>query len=59
MIIASYLTKQKEEDLLAVLRENQEAIGWTMDDKKGISPSIVQHQIHLTEEAKPKRDPQR
>jgi len=26
---------------------------------KGISSSIVQHRIHLTEEAKPKCDPQR
>ena len=59
VIIASHLTKQREEDLLAVLRANQEAIGWTMADIKGISPSIVQHQIHLTEDAKPKRDPQR
>ena len=30
-----------------------------MADIKGISPSIVQHRIHLTEDAKPKRDPQR
>ena len=30
-----------------------------MDDIKGISPSIVPHRIHLTEEAKPKHDPQR
>ena len=30
-----------------------------MVDIKGISPSIVEHQIHLTEEAKSKRDPQR
>ena len=29
-----------------------------MTDIKGISLSIVQHWIHLTEEAKPKRDPQ-
>ena len=41
-----------------MLRENREAIGWTMADIKGISPSIVQHQIHLTEDAKSKRDPQ-
>ena len=27
MIIASHLTKQQEEDLLTVLRENREAIG--------------------------------
>ena len=59
MIIASHLTEQQEEDLLAVLRESREAIGWTMADIKGISPSIVQHRIHLTEDAKPKCDPQR
>ena len=30
-----------------------------MADVKGISPSIVQHRIHLRKEAKPIRDPQR
>jgi len=40
-----------------VFRKNKEAIGWIMADIKGISPSIVQHRIHLLEEAKPKRDP--
>ena len=59
VIIASHLTKQQEEDLLTVLRENREAISWTMADIKGISPSIVQHRIHLTEDAKPKCEPQR
>ena len=59
MIIASHLTKKQEKDLLTVLRKNREAIGWTIADIKGISPSIVQHWIHLIEEAKPKRDPQR
>ena len=59
VIIASHLTEQQKEGLLVVLRENREAIGWTMADIKGISPSIAQHQIHLTEDAKPKRDPQR
>jgi len=58
VIIASHHMKQHEEDLLAVLRENREAIGWTMADIKGISPSIIQYQIHLTDDAKPKRDPQ-
>ena len=48
VIIASHLTK-KEEDLLAVLRKNREAIGWTMADIKGISPIIVQHRIHQNE----------
>ena len=59
VIIASHLIEQQEEDLLAILRKNREAIGWTIADIKGISPSIVEHQIHLIEEAKPKRDPRR
>ena len=29
-----------------------------MTDIKGISPTIIQHQIHLTENAKPRRDSQ-
>jgi len=30
-----------------------------MTDIKGLSLAIVQHRIHLNEEATPKRDPQR
>ena len=41
VIIASHLTEQQEEDLLAALRENRGATGWTMADIKGISPSIT------------------
>jgi len=59
VIIASHLTKKQEEDLLVVLRDNKETTGWTIADIKGLSPSIVQHRIHLIEEAKSKRDPQR
>jgi len=46
--------ERQEEDLLVMLRDNKEAIGWTMADIKGLSSSIVQHYIHLIEEAKPK-----
>ena len=53
VIIASHLTKKQEEDLLLVLRDNQEAIGWTMANIKGISPLILQHRIHLK---RPNRD---
>jgi len=59
VMIASNLSKNQEESLLSVLKENKETIGWTMADIKGISPTIVQHQIHLTENAKPRRDLQR
>ena len=56
VIIASELDRDQEEKLLDLLRENKEAIGCTLGDIKGISSSIVQHRIHLEENAKPYRD---
>ena len=41
------------------LRKYRKAIKWIMNDIKGISPSIVQHRIHLNDDATPRRDPQR
>ena len=58
MIIASDLNEDQESKLLKVLRKNKEAIGWTLSDVKGISTSIVQHIIHLEDNAKPYRDHQ-
>jgi hypothetical protein len=59
IIIASDLIDAQEEELLDVLREHKEAIGWKIDDIKGISPSLVMHKIHLKENSKPLREPQR
>ena len=59
VIIASNLMDAQEEKLLDVLREHKEAIGCTIEDIKGISPSMVMHKIHLEENAKPSREPQR
>jgi len=59
VIIASDLHVAQEEKLLDVLREHKEAIGWTIEDIKGISPSVVMHKIHLEEDTKPSREPQR
>ena len=44
---------------MSVLRKHREAIKWTMNDIKGISPAVLQHIIHLNDDATPKRDPQR
>ena len=41
VIIASDLIEDQENKLLKVLKEHKEAIGWTLGDIKGISPSIV------------------
>ena len=43
---------------MSILKRHREAFGWTIKDIKGISPAIVQHRIHLTDEAIPRRDPQ-
>ncbi|XP_028094375.1 uncharacterized protein LOC114294434 [Camellia sinensis] len=59
VIIASDLEDANEHKLLEVLKEHKEAIGWSINDIKGISPSIVMHRIHLEEDAKPSREPQR
>jgi hypothetical protein len=59
VIIASNLIDAQEEELLGVLKEHKEAIGWTIEDIKGISPSLVMHKIHLEENSKPSREPQR
>jgi hypothetical protein len=59
VIIALDLIDAQEEELLGVLREHREAIGWTIEDIKGISPSLVMHKIHLEENSKPSKEPQR
>jgi hypothetical protein len=59
VIIASDLIDAQKEELLGVLREHKEAIRWNIEDIKGINPSLVLHKIHLEENSKPSREPQR
>jgi len=59
MIITSDLTEDQEGKLLKVLRENKEAIWWTLGNIKGISTSIVHYRIHLEDNAKSYKDHQR
>ncbi|CAN6685965.1 unnamed protein product [Malus baccata var. baccata] len=59
VIIYSSLTIQEEDKLVRVLREYKTAIGWTLVDIKGISPTTCMHRILLEEGAKPYREAQR
>ncbi|PKI75968.1 hypothetical protein CRG98_003626, partial [Punica granatum] len=59
IIISSSLTGDQEQQLLSVLREHKEAIGWTIADIKGINPLICTHRIMLKAECKPTVQPQR
>ncbi|KAB2629204.1 hypothetical protein D8674_033999 [Pyrus ussuriensis x Pyrus communis] len=58
-IISSSLTAQEEEKLVQVLKEFKSALGWTLADIKGISPTTCMHHIFLEEGAKPTREAQR
>src|SRR3954469_14485069 len=59
VIINSNLLGFEEERLLETLRRQRGAIGYTLDDLKGISPSICQHTINLEPYDKPVVDHQR
>ncbi|CAM8990655.1 unnamed protein product [Rhodiola kirilowii] len=48
-----------EERLAAVLKKHKTAIGWTLADIKGVSPTVCMHRILLEDGAKPMRQPQR
>ncbi|KAM6550362.1 hypothetical protein CsatB_000170 [Cannabis sativa] len=47
VIIASNLVVENEGALLEVLKKHKKAIGWTMADIRGISPTICTHKILL------------
>ena len=59
VIIYSSLESNQENKLLEILRTHKTAIGWTIADIKGINPLICTHMIHLEEDVKPSRQPQR
>ena len=59
VIISANLSEQEEERLLKNLKKHRAAIGYTLDDLKGISPTLCQHKISVGKDAKPVRDPQR
>ncbi|XP_075099043.1 uncharacterized protein LOC142175930 [Nicotiana tabacum] len=59
VIISSSLLDVQVERLVHVLQENKTAIGWTMADIKGISPTFYMHKILLEEGHRPSREHQR
>ncbi|KAK1610624.1 hypothetical protein QYE76_034297 [Lolium multiflorum] len=59
VIISSKLSEFEEERLLEILKKHRGAIGYTLDDLKGISPSICQHAINMEDDAKPVVEHQR
>ncbi|XP_062103280.1 uncharacterized protein LOC133814318 [Humulus lupulus] len=52
VIVSSFLSGVEEENLLRVLRAHKTAIGWTLADIRGISPSTVMHRILMEDETR-------
>jgi len=57
VIIFNALTSEQEDKLIRLLREHSKALGWTLADLKGLSPTLYPPNITLELDAKPKRDP--
>ena len=57
--ISANLSEHEEKKLLKTLKKHRAAIGYTLDDLKGISPTLCSHKIKLEKDAKPVVDHQR
>ena len=59
VIISANLSEHEEDKFLKTLKKHRAAIGYTLNDLKGISPTLCQHKIKLEKDAKPIVDHQR
>jgi hypothetical protein len=53
VIISSKILPKEEESLMILLRNHRGAFGYSMEELKGIIPSIATHRIYMEEGAKP------
>ncbi|KAI4987230.1 hypothetical protein ZWY2020_020030 [Hordeum vulgare] len=58
VIISASLSKHEEKKLLKTLRKHRAAIGYTLDDLKGISPTLCQDKTKTDPDSKPVVDHQ-
>ena len=59
VIIVAYLTIEKEQKVVEIMRKHKEAIAWLVEDLKGILSSIYMHKILMEENAKTSIEHQR
>ena len=52
VIISTELIENEEQRSLKILRKYKEAVAWSIEDLKGISPSICMHKILPNDDAK-------
>ncbi|CAM8948467.1 unnamed protein product [Rhodiola kirilowii] len=56
VIVGATLNEHETSKLLHVLKNNRKALGYSIDDLKGISPSLCMHRINVDKNAKPSRE---
>ena len=59
IIISAAFTEAEKQKLLVIMRKYKEAIAWSIEDLKGIIPSICMHKILLEDNAKTSIEHQR
>ena len=59
LILANDLTIEKEQKVVEILRKHQEAIAWSVEDLKGVNPSVCMHKILMEENVKTSIEHQR
>ena len=59
VIIAANLTAEKELQVVEIIKKHKKAIAWSIEDLKGINPSICMHKIRMEENAKTSIEHQR
>ena len=59
VIISTKLSDAEEQKLLRILKKHKDSIAWSIEELKGISPSICMHKILVEETSKPSVEHQR
>ena len=52
VIIATYLSTEKDHKVVEIHRKHKEAIAWSVEDLKGNNPSICMHKILMEKNAR-------
>ena len=58
VIISSHLSDEETAKLLAVLEKHRSIFGYSLEDLKGISPTLCTHRIPIDSTCTPSREPQ-
>jgi hypothetical protein len=58
VIISNKLSQEETHKLIAILKRHKSAIGYPLQDLKGISPTLCTHHIPIDPDSSPSREPQ-